>query len=229
MAIFNGLFDTDGTSVISITDFLLCIGVSLVLGALLALVYSFRTRYTKSFLITLGVLPSIVCMIIMVVNGNVGIGVAVAGAFSLVRFRSVAGTAKEIAVLFLAMAAGLIVGTGYLAYAALFTVMICAVLMLSQLIKLPQNAKRSADRTLRITIPEDLDYSSLFDDVFEEYASEYKILTVKTTNMGSLFKVTYNITEKDVSREKEMLDAIRLRNGNLEISLSEQETRAEEL
>lgn len=227
--IFGGLFDTGTQSVISVTDFLLCVGVSLALGLLLACVYAFRSRFTKSFLITLGILPSVVCIVIMMVNGNIGAGVAVAGAFALVRFRSVPGTAKEIVVLFLAMAAGLVTGMGYLAYAALFTVIISVVLILCQIIKLPHSRSLSAEKTLRITIPEDLDYTHLFEDLFEEYTTEHRIVSVKTTNMGSMFKLTYDITEKDIGREKQMIDAMRVRNGNLEISLSEREIRNEEL
>lgn len=227
--IFGGLFDAKSQVVISVTDFLLCVGVSLLIGLLLAGVYAFRCKYTKSFLITLGILPAVVCIVIMMVNGNIGAGVAVAGAFALVRFRSVPGSAKEIAVLFLAMAAGLIAGMGYLAYAALFSVIMGVVLILCQIIKFPQRKKRTADRTLRITIPEDLDYTNIFDDIFSEYAVSWKIVQVKTTNMGSLIKLTYNITEKDFSQEKNMIDALRVRNGNLEITVSEQEVRHDEL
>lgn len=226
--IFGGLFDTSSQNVISVGDFLLCVGVALLIGLMISCVYAFRSRYTKSFLITLGILPAIVCIVIMMVNGNIGAGVAVAGAFALVRFRSVAGSAKEIAVLFLAMAAGLVSGMGYLAYAALFSLIICVVLILCQVIKLPVK-KRTADKTLRITIPEDLDYPNLFDDIFAEFTTNCKIVSVKTTNMGSMFKITYHLTEKDVAQEKKMIDALRVRNGNLEISISEQEIKNDEL
>ena len=128
--LFKGLFDTDFTTVISITDFLLCMGFSLLLGFVMALSYMYRTRYTKSFVVTLALLPAIVCIVIMMVNGNVGTGVAVAGTFSLVRFRSVPGTAKEIGTLFLAMGAGLITGMGYLGFAVLFTVIMCSMFIL---------------------------------------------------------------------------------------------------
>lgn len=227
--IFGGIFDTAGQHVISVSNFFLCVGVALLIGLMLAAVYAFRSRYTKSFLITLGIIPAIVSIVIMMVNGNIGAGVAVAGAFALVRFRSVPGTAKEIAVIFLAMAAGLVVGMGYLAYAALFSVIICAVLLACQLIKLPKRRKRAADKTLRITIPEDLDYTDIFDDIFDQYTSSRTLIQVKTTNLGSMFRLTYNITEKDVSQEKKMIDALRVRNGNLEISISEQEIRTDEL
>ena len=221
--IFKGLFDTSTSVTISITDFLLCVGVALVLGVFLAVVYAVKSRYTKSFLITLGILPAVVCIVIMMVNGNVGAGVAVAGAFSLVRFRSAAGTAKEIAVIFLAMAAGLVCGMGYLAYAALFTLIIGVIFLALQFIKIPQSKSVLKQKTLRITIPEDLDYTSIFNDIFDKYTTEYKLTNVKTSNMGSLFKLTYHFTEKDITKEKEMIDELRIRNGNLEISISEQE------
>ena len=221
--IFKGLFYTSTSVTISITDFLLCVGVALVLGVFLAVVYAVKSRYTKSFLITLGILPAVVCIVIMMVNGNVGAGVAVAGAFSLVRFRSAAGTAKEIAVIFLAMAAGLVCGMGYLAYAALFTLIIGVIFLALQFIKIPQSKSVLKQKTLRITIPEDLDYTSIFNDIFDKYTTEYKLTNVKTSNMGSLFKLTYHLTEKDITKEKEMIDELRVRNGNLEISISEQE------
>lgn len=144
-------------------------------------------------------MPAVVCIVIMMVNGNVGAGVAVAGAgvavagaFSLVRFRSAAGTAKEIAVIFLAMAAGLVCGMGYLAYAALFTLIVGAILLVMQFIKIPQSKTALKQKTLRITIPEDLDYTSIFNDIFEKYTTEYKLTNVKTSNLGSLFKLTYS-------------------------------------
>ncbi len=221
-SIFRGLFDSDMTHVISVTDFLLCLGTSLLMGAILALGFAFRSRYTSSFLITLWLLPAVVCVVIMMVNGNVGAGVAVAGAFSLVRFRSVPGSAKEITMLFLAMGAGLIAGMGYLAFAFLFTfVMTVFSLLLTQL-----NNRKSASKhkTLHITIPEDLDYSAVFDDILTQHAVSYELVQVKTTNLGSLFRLTYDLTLKDDHNEKEMIDALRCRNGNLEISLSRQET-----
>lgn len=227
--IFKGIFDSDLVSVIGVTDFLLCIGLSLVLGLLMALTYMYRTRCTKSFVVTLALLPAVVCVVIMMVNGNVGTGVAVAGAFSLVRFRSVPGTAKEICVLFLAMGAGLIAGMGYLGFAVLFTLIMCAIYILYNRFDL--GAKRNADayRTISITIPEDLNYSDVFDDVFAEYTLSHELIRVKSTNMGSMFKLTYNAVLGDTSKEKEMIDKLRCRNGNLEIAVSRQETSSNEL
>lgn len=227
--LFKGLFDTDLTTVISVTDFLLCLGCSLVLGLVMAFAYMYRTRYTKSFVVTLALLPAVVCIVIMMVNGNVGTGVAVAGAFSLVRFRSVPGTAKEICTLFLAMGAGLIAGMGYLGFATLFTVIMSIIFVLYN--RLDFGAKRNADayKTFSITIPEDLDYSGVFDDIFAEYTVSHDLARVKSTNMGSMFKLTYNAVLRDASREKEMIDKIRCRNGNLEITVSKQETTVTEL
>ncbi|MBD5521712.1 MAG: DUF4956 domain-containing protein [Lachnospiraceae bacterium] len=222
--LFKGLFDSSITTVISVTDFMLCLGFSLMLGLALAFAYMYRTRYTKSFVVTLAMLPAVVCVVIMLVNGNVGTGVAVAGAFSLVRFRSVPGTAKEICALFLAMGTGLIAGMGYLGFAALFMVVMCAVFVLYTRIDFGSKKNAAVYKTLHITIPENLDYSSVFDDIFEEYTREHALVYVKTTNMGSMFRLTYDVTLRDTAKEKEMIDKIRCRNGNLEISVSRQET-----
>jgi len=226
---FRGLFDSDLTTVISVTDFLLCVGVSLALGLVMALAYMFKTRYTKSFVVTLAVLPAVVCVVIMMVNGNVGAGVAVAGAFSLVRFRSVPGTAKEIGTLFLAMGAGLIAGMGYLGFAALFTLILCGVFMLYNLLDFGAKKNASRYKTFRITIPEDLDYTGVFEDVFKQYTASCELMSVKTTNMGSMFRLTYDVVLKDPAKEKEMIDKLRCRNGNLEITVSRQPTGSTEL
>ena len=227
--LFRGLFDTDLVAVISVTDFLLCLGCSLVLGLVMAFAYMYRTRYTKSFVITLALLPAVVCVVIMLVNGNVGTGVAVAGAFSLVRFRSVPGTAKEICTLFLAMGAGLIAGMGYLGFAVLFTLVMCAVFVLYNCLDFGSKKNAATFKTFTITIPEDLDYSGVFDDIFAEYTRSHDLVRVKTTNMGSMFKLTYNIELRDAAKEKEMIDKMRCRNGNLEIAVSKQETVGTEL
>ena len=226
--LFGGIFDSSTTSVIGIRDFLSCVGASLILGIIMALSYTFKTRYTKSFLLTLAILPAVVCVVIMMVNGNVGTGVAVAGAFSLVRFRSAPGTAKEIGMIFLAMSTGLIAGMGYLGYAALFTVIMCLVFMLYNAVNFGE-MKISSYKTMSVTIPEDLNYTEVFDDILNQYASSFELKKVKTTNMGSMFRLTYDIALKDRKLEKEMIDAIRVRNGNLEISISNQEVPNSEL
>ncbi|MBR5453825.1 MAG: DUF4956 domain-containing protein [Clostridia bacterium] len=218
--LFRGLFDTDMTSVISPADFLICIGFSLLIGLLLSAAYMYKTRYTKSFVVTLAILPAVVCVVIMMVNGNIGAGVAVAGAFSLVRFRSVPGTAKEIGTLFLAMGAGLITGMGYLGFALLFTAIMCVVFIVYNSLDFGTKKKTLAYKTFRITIPEDLDYTGVFDELFSEYTSQCELIQVKTTNMGSMFRLTYDVVLKDPLKEKELIDKIRCRNGNLEITVS---------
>ncbi len=227
-AIFKGIFDNELTQIISVQDFLLCLGVSLVLGVIMAAVYMFKNEHTKSFIVTLALLPAVVCVVIMMVNGNIGAGVAVAGAFSLVRFRSAPGSAKEIVTIFLAMGAGLIAGMGYLGFAALFTLIMCAMFLFYN--ALAGNARSEAvNKTIKITIPEDLDYTGAFDDIFTEYTKKNELVKVKTTNMGSMFRLTYNVTLRDATKEKEMIDRIRERNGNLEIMVSKQENRTAEL
>ena len=227
--VFRGLFDTDLTAVISVTDFLLCLGCSLVLGLILAFAYMYRSRYTKSFVVTLALLPGVVCVVIMLVNGNVGTGVAVAGAFSLVRFRSVPGTAKEICMLFLAMGTGLIAGMGYLGFAAVFTLVMCGMFVLYNRLDFGTKKNAAVFKTLTITIPEDLDYTGVFDDIFAEFTCSHELVRVKTTNMGSMFKLTYNAELTDAAQEKAMIDRLRCRNGNLEIVVSQQETVGTEL
>lgn len=228
-SLFRGLFDSDLTRVISPGDFLLCLGFSLVLGLVMALVYLYRSRCTKSFMVTLALLPAVVCVVIMMVNGNVGTGVAVAGAFSLVRFRSAPGTAKEICALFLAMGAGLIAGMGYLGYAALFTLMMCLAFGVYSRLDLGMEKNAALDKVLTVTIPEDLNYTDVFADIFDTYTAEASLVRVKTTNLGSMFRLTYHITLRDWEKEKEMIDQLRCRNGNLEIALSARETVPAEL
>lgn len=209
-SLFRGVFDSDITVVIRVTDFLLCLGCSLLLGLAMAFAYMFRTRYTKSFVVTLALLPAVVCVVILLVNGNVG-------------------TAKEITTLFLAMGAGLIAGMGYLGYAVLFTVVMCAVFLLYNALDFGARRNAASYKTLAVTIPEDLDYTGVFDDIFAEYTAAHDLVSVKTTNMGSMFRLTYQVTLRDATREKEMLDKIRCRNGNLEILISTQDTTVAEL
>lgn len=227
--LFQGIFDTDITSVISISDFLLCVGCALVIGLILTGTYMYGTKYTKSFVATLALLPAVVCVVIMMVNGNVGTGVAVAGAFSLVRFRSVPGSAKEIGAIFLAMCSGLVAGMGYLAYTLLSALLLGGMMLLYNRMDFGTRKHGLRYKTLHITIPEDLDYSGVFDKILKNYTTDYEVVQIKTTNMGSLFKLTYNLTLKDSAKEKELIDALRCRNGNLEITMCRQETVIGEL
>lgn len=227
--LFGGIFDTDMTTVITVQDFLLCVACALGIGLIVAGCYMYRTRYTKGFVATLALLPAVVCVVIMMVNGNVGAGVAVAGAFSLVRFRSVPGSAKEIGAIFLAMGTGLVVGMGYLGYAFLFAIVLGAVSMLYSRLNFGAPKKSSLYKTLHITIPEDLDYTGVFDGILKKYTSEFELTQIKTTNMGSLFRLTYNLTLRTADKEQELINKLRCRNGNLEITVSKQETIIGEL
>ena len=215
---FTGLFTT--TAGITVAAFLICVGVALVLGIVMALSYTFRTAASRSFVVTLALLPAIVAAVIMMVGGNLGAGVAVAGTFSLVRFRSVPGTAKEICAVFLSMAVGLACGMGYPGFAALFAAIMVAFSLLLNAVNF--GGKRNAElrRVLRITVPEDLDYGTQFADVLEEYTTDATMVSVKTSNLGSLNKLTYNVVLKNANTEKALIDALRCRNGNLEVSLS---------
>ena len=225
--LFKGIFDTATTTVISVPNFLLCVLVALIIGGFLAVVYTYKSRYTKSFVLTLAMLPAIVCVVIMMVNGNIGAGVAVAGAFSLVRFRSVPGTAKDIGTIFLAMGAGLICGMGYLGFSILFSVIMGVVMMVVTAAMKGNNGE--TEKILNITIPESLNYSEVFDDVMQTYTDSYALNSVKTTNMGSLFKLQYIVDLKDSHSEKAFIDELRTRNGNLEISIMKKEEPVNEL
>ncbi len=227
--LFKGLFDAEHAATISVTDFLLCIVCALFVGIVIAFAYMYRTRYTKSFVVTLALLPAVVCVVIMLVNGNVGTGVAVAGAFSLVRFRSVPGTAKEICMLFLAMGAGLIAGMGYLGFSVLFTVVMCVMFLIYNRLDFGASKNAATYKVISVTIPEELDYPGIFDDIFEKYTSSFNLIRVKTTNLGSMFRLTYQIVLRDSALEKEMIDQLRCRNGNLEIAVSAQDTSVNEL
>lgn len=217
--IFSGLFDSSLPSFISIRNFLLCVAAALFLGLITACAYRFRCDSTRSFTMTLAILPALVTVVIMMVNGNLGAGVAVAGAFSLVKFRSAAGSAREIAAIFLAMSTGLITGMGYITYAAVYTLIMCAAFMFYTASGFG-SVTAGNERTLRITIPEDLDYDGVFDEIFNLFTSKATLTTVKTTNMGSMFKLRYDVILKKDTSEKEFIDRLRERNGNLEISIS---------
>ncbi|MDO5391407.1 MAG: DUF4956 domain-containing protein [Eubacteriales bacterium] len=227
--LFQGIFDTSMTNVIPLPDFLICVGSALIIGMILALSYMWGTCYTKSFVVTLAMLPAIVCVVIMMVNGNVGTGVAVAGAFSLVRFRSAPGSAKEIGAIFLAMGTGLVVGMGYIGYAFLVAVLLGGMMLLYNYLDFWAGKSMTLYKTLHITIPEDLNYTEVFDKVLNEYTDKFELVQVKTTNMGSLFRLTYNLKMKKASEEKNMIDELRCRNGNLEITVSRQENAIGEL
>ena len=200
---------------ITASAFFLCTAVSVALGLASAALAMYKSRYSQSFVLTLAMLPAMVQVIIMLVNGNIGAGVAVAGAFGLIRFRSAAGSAREIGMVFLATAVGLATGMGYVALAAAFFCIMAAFSLL--LIVTGFGAGRADERELKITIPENLDYDGLFDDLFQKYTRAADLERVKTTNMGTLYELRYKIVLKDTHDTKAFLDELRTRNGNLNI------------
>lgn len=221
------LTTAQGVTDIPVTSFLLCAVISLILGAASAAIYMFRNSYNKGFVVTLALLPVVVQLVITLVNGNLGAGLAVMGAFALVRFRSIPGSAKDIAAVFFSMAIGLATGMGFLAIAALFTVIVGVATMIYAVI--PFGEPKDGVRMLKITIPETLDYDEVFASVLEEHTTKHKLVSVKTTNMGSLFKLTYEVVLKTSARQKAFIDDLRTRNGNLEIALGRNTTNTGEL
>ena len=221
------LFGTVITTLVDAKSFALCTLASVVIGALIALTYTFKTKSTKNFTITVALLPLVVQVVIMLVNNSLGAGIAVAGAFSLTRFRSVPGTSKEICAIFASMAVGLATGMGFIGVAAIFAVLMIALNILYSALLF--NEKRGDEQELKIIIPEGLDYYGLFDDIFEKYTVRHELVKVKTASMGSLYQLQFTIYMKDVSQQKAMIDEIRCRNGNLDISLGRPIVTREEL
>lgn len=208
-SIFNG-------SSITSLNLIICIITSLVLGLIISFVHMRTTRCTKNFVVTLTLLPMIVSFVIMLVNGNLGTSVAILGAFSLVRFRSVPGTSKEILSVFLAMTIGLAIGVGEIAFAVIGTVAASLIIYILNKMKFGNNISKK----LIITIPEDLDYTDSFEDIFKKYTDSYELEKSKTTNMGSLFELTYLVNLKNKTNEKKFIDELRVRNGNLKVILT---------
>lgn len=213
--------------VIGIQQALICMLVSIVLGLVISVIYMYTGTCSKNFAITLTLLPVLVQMVIMLVNGNLGTGVAILGAFGLVRFRSIPGSSKEILGVFFAMAVGLATGTGLIAFAALCTVIVGLVFFV--LNKTSFGEITVQERDLKITIPENLEYAGLFDEIFATYTTKYYLESVKTTNLGSMFELRYKITMKSNADEKKMIDEIRVRNGNLTIMCGRQATQKDVL
>ncbi|MBQ3325993.1 DUF4956 domain-containing protein [Candidatus Saccharibacteria bacterium] len=198
--------------------FFICLGVAFVLGLIIAIVHQKTTRSSGHFITTLAILPMLVAMAIMLVNGNLGAGVATVGVFSLVRFRSIAGNSRSILSIFFAMAIGLATGVGYVTFAALFTVLVSIAIVFLKFINFGVSA--NLDKKLTILVPEDLDYTEMFDDIFANYTKAHVLEKSKTTNMGSMFELTYRITMKNDINEKDFIDKIRVKNGNLKVALS---------
>ena len=203
---------------ITLSSFLICLGVSLVLGFVVAYMHKKTTKSNKNFVTTLFVLPALVTTVILLVNGNLGTSVAVLGAFSLIRFRSIPGNSKEILSVFFAMAIGLATGVGYIGFAAIFTIVISLVIVLLSILNFGSDTKYT--KMLKVLIPEDLDYTEVFNDIFNDYVDDSEMVSAKTVNMGSIFELTYRVNLKKNINEKEFIDKLRVRNGNLKIVLS---------
>lgn len=206
--------------IMSIELYIICIISAIVMGLILSCSIQFRSLVSKSYAITLALLPAVVCVVIMMVNGSIGAGIAVAGTFSLVRFRSVPGTGREITAVFIAMAIGLACGMGNVLYGGIFTMITITCLLVLEVSKFGESEVDLDKKVIKITIPEDLDYSEVFKDLMEEYTISNKLTMVKTINLGSMFRLSYDITLKHPKKEKEFIDKLRVRNGNLEISSS---------
>lgn len=216
---FESIFSTSSTATLTITDAAICMVAALVLGVIIAFTHSKTSkRSSKNFLISLTVMPLLVQVVIMMVNGNLGASIAVMGAFNLVRYRSAPGNSKEIMSIFWAMAIGLAVGMGQILFAALVTVVISIVLFIISRTKLGK--EETGKKKLKVQIPEDLDYQEVFQDVFEKYAKTIELQKARTTAMGSLYELTYLLELKPEVNEKEFIDELRVRNGNLTIQLS---------
>lgn len=213
---FESVFDTTGT--LSIGTVLICFIVAIILGLVVSFTHMKTGKYTKNFVITLTILPALVQVIMIMVNGNLGTSVAVLGAFSLVRFRSVPGNSKEIASIFLSMAIGLSVGMGHILFASVITIIICLVIFILSISKFGEG--NNVVKILKITIPENLDYTGVFDEIFSKFTQQIDLEQVKTTNMGSMFELKYRVKLLKKINEKEFIDALRCRNGNLSISLT---------
>lgn len=221
------LFKTIFTGSFTVGQFLLAVCTSLLLGAIVALYYMHKSQHTKSLALSLVLIPAIEAVVIMMVNGSLGAGIAVAGSFSLIRFRSVKGSARELTCIFLAMAIGIVCGTGYVVIAGLFTIVLLLVAFLLDLVGFGKDGTN--DKYLKITVPESLNYDDAFEEVLNKYTTRHELISIKSLNLGSLFRVEYDINLKDAKHVKEMLDELRTRNGNLEIMCGSKAGEKEEL
>ena len=222
--LFNDVFTSTAVKPLTMLE---AIGVAFILGLVVAKVYQYKTVYSNSFVMSLALLPALIAVVIFLVNGSLGAGVAVMGAFSLIRFRSAPGGAKELVSIFLAMTIGIAIGMGYLVFAGAFTLIMSVAIVLLETINFGQ--MKHSIRQLTIVIPESLDYESIFDDIFDKATNHLELASVKTSDMGSLFKLKYIIQLNGKMTEKELMDALRTRNGNLEIAISRFITKENEL
>ncbi|MBQ6394081.1 DUF4956 domain-containing protein [Candidatus Saccharibacteria bacterium] len=210
------MFNSILGSTLTIEGFLACLGTAFALGIIVALTHMKTANSNRNMTTTLAILPALVATVILLVNGNLGTGVAVMGAFSLVRFRSIPGNSRAILSVFFAMAIGLAVGTGYLAFAAVFTILVTLATALLTIFSFGEHQNKK----LIVLVPEDLDYTGVFDDVFDKFTTSHTLEKAKTTNLGSLFELTYRVNLKRGTNEKTFIDALRVKNGNLKIALS---------
>ena len=224
---FTSIIDTSSGSA-SFSSILLCMGVALVLGFVVALIYMLTTeRYTKNFAITLVILPLLVGIVLLSVNGNLGTSIAVLGTFGLIRFRSIPGTSKEISSIFFAMAIGVACAMGQIYYAILFTIVIAIVLVV--LSKTSFGVPKPTSRHLKVMIPEDLDYTNIFEDIFKKYTKSHSLQQVKRVNLGSMYLLDYQLELSAPENEKKMIDELRMRNGNLSITCGIQADKNQEM
>lgn len=212
---FTSIFENTAAT-LSVVDALICMASSIILGLIVALTHTLTKKYSKNFIITLVILPLLVQVVIMMVNGNLGTSVAILGAFGLIRFRSAPATSREILSVFFAMAIGLSIGMGHIIFATIFTIITALTTLLLSKTKLGETKNK---QNLKILIPEDLDYTTVFDEILTKYTNKYEIIKVKTTNLGSMYELTYEIELKD-NNEKDFIDELRTRNGNLTITLN---------
>ena len=213
------MFDSIYTTAVTPSQFFLMALVTLASGLLYSFLMSFRIRAHKRFFMVTTLLPLVVASVITFVNGNIGAGVAIGGAFALIRFRSAQGSADEIATILIAMAAGIAFGMGYIGYGVIILIGLGALYFLIAALPIFEHKSMAKDMLLRITIPESLEYNGTFDDTFAHYLSSVESVGVKTTGMGSMFRLSYKIRMKDPREEKEFIDELRTKNGNLEIAI----------
>ncbi|MGO4369888.1 DUF4956 domain-containing protein [Paenibacillus sp. 2TAB19] len=215
----ESLFAASTATELTLTDALLTIFISIVLGTMISVTYmKTQTGYTQNFALTLIVLPIIVAIIILLIGSNIARAFSLAGAFSIIRFRSAPGDPKDIAFVLFTMAAGLACGVGSFAYAVLFTVVMCALMFVLKAIKF--GSKKSTQKLLKVTIPEDLGYEEAFEELFHMFDIPYELRKVRTTELGSLYELVYAVTIDHLMNQKEFLDAVRSRNGNLDVTLT---------
>ena len=223
------MFDSIYSATVTPAQFFTMAAAALISGFLYAWIMSFRVRSTKRFFIVSALIPFVVSAVITFVNGNIGAGVAIGGAFGLIRFRSAPGSADEIAAILVAMGAGIAFGMGYIAYGVIILLAMAVLFLLLSQVHIFEHAGLAADQLLRITVPETLEYDGAFDDAFERYLKKAENAGVKTTGMGSMFRLSYRIQMKDPAEEKAFIDELRVRNGNLEISILPYTEKANQL